>query len=637
MNSTFMGLEIAKSGLMSHQQALHVTGHNISNAENADYSRQRVVINAKDPLYMPSMDRANTPGQLGQGAVVSEVERIRDSFVDDRIVTETNIKGYWDGRSNMLGQLEMIYNEPSDKSLRTKLDSLWQGWEELSKYPEERSTREVVKEKAIALTTETNQVYRQLDDLQKDANRQVASMVDKVNLYSRDIRELNERIMKSEAVGDNPNDLKDARDALIEKLSEMVNISVGRSDKDEVIVYLGTENLVQGEVVHELKLQEDPENNGFYKIVWDKSGSPVEIKSGKLFAMVEMRDKVIQDNINQINSFAVNLTDLTNEVHRDGFGRNNETNVDFFKVVSASNGPEGNVDLNNDGVAETTAIFKVAGSNKITDASAAIGISGVLTFAASDELDSPVNISYNESDTVNTMIKKINESNAGVVAYLDHRGNLAIKATIADDNVKKNFMIRHLEDSGQFLVGMSGILKQSGPAGSFDYTRINDIVKLNPDREHITLAPEYNPASYMAVSESIKNNVDRIAAARGQDVGGTGDFNKGNGIGDGSNALLMASLRHKKAMIESSSTFNDFYVSLVSKLGAQGEQAQGRVDNQETMLKNLENLRKSVSGVNLDEEMSNMIAFQHGYNAAARVINTMDKMLETILGLGIGR
>ena len=67
MNSTFMGLEIGKKGLMSHQQALHVTGHNISNAENKEYSRQRVVITAADPLYVPSLNRSNTPGQHRAG------------------------------------------------------------------------------------------------------------------------------------------------------------------------------------------------------------------------------------------------------------------------------------------------------------------------------------------------------------------------------------------------------------------------------------------------------------------------------------------------------------------------------------------------------------------------------------------
>ena len=124
MNSTFMGLEIGKRGLQAHQQALHVTGHNISNAENKEYSRQRVVITAADPLYLPALNRGNSPGNIGQGGVVSIVERIRDTFIDDRIVTEKNVMGYWKTKNDFIYQIETVYNEPSEQSLRSRLDQL---------------------------------------------------------------------------------------------------------------------------------------------------------------------------------------------------------------------------------------------------------------------------------------------------------------------------------------------------------------------------------------------------------------------------------------------------------------------------------------------------------------------------------
>ncbi len=630
MNSTFMGLEIGKRGLMSHQQALHVTGHNISNAENKEYSRQRVVIKAADPLYVPSLNRANTPGNIGQGSTVTAVERIRDSFIDDRIITEKNTMGYWQTRDNFIYQIESVYNEPSDLSIRHKLDELWRSWEELSKYPEERSTREVVKEKAVNLSNEVKHVYRQLYDLQQDANRQIAQRVEQINMYARDIRDLNERILKAEVVGDNPNDLKDRRDALIEKLSGLTDISVGRTDRDEIIVYIGSENLVQGEVFRPLLAELDPENKGFYKVVWKGTGRDVAVKGGELEGLFGIRDKVLQQNINDMNAFAINLVDLTNEIHRDGFGRKGETNVNFFEHLLISDNTEGNFDLNNDGVNDVTALFKVSGNNRI-NASAAIGITGTLTFVMNDELESNVQIDYNASDTVNTVIKKINDARMGVVAYLNHSSELSLKATIAKDAGNRNFMIRHLEDSGQFLVGLTGILKQSGAQGAFDYRRVDDIRKLLPSREHITVTPKFNPASYIAVNDAIISDVDRIAAARGRDVGGTGDVNTSNGMGDGSNALRIARIRRQNAMIDDNSTFNDFYTAVISRIGTQGEETKDRIKNQEALLKNLTNLRESVSGVNLDEEMANMVAFQHGYNAAARVISVMDQMLNTII------
>jgi len=635
MNSTFMGLEIGKRGLQSHQQALHVTGHNISNAENKDYSRQKVVITSADPIYASALNRGEQPGQIGQGSTVASVERIRDSFIDDRMVAEKNTMGYWKSKNDFIYQVETIYNEPSDLSIRSRMDAMWGAWQELSKYPEERSTREVVKEKGVHLANEVNSVFRQLYELREDANRQVEHRVNQINMYASDVRDLNERIQKSESLGDNPNDLKDRRDALIEKLSNVVNVSVGRSDKDEVLVYIDGENLVQGGIFRPLKVVKNPDNNGMFDVVWKKTETPVSIKGGELAGLLEVRDVVMRQNLNDVNALAVNITDLSNEIHRDGFGRRGETNTNFFSHLNISDDSEGNFDFNNDGVNDTTAIFKVAGSNKI-DSSAAIGMSGTLTFAKNDELNSISEIDYNESDTVNSVIKKINDAKLGVVAYMDHNGSFAVKATVAVDSDKKNFMLRHLEDSGQFLVGLTGVLKQSGQQGAFDYRRVNDVVKFLPQKEHITITPKFNPAAHMAVSREIIEDVDKIAAAKGNDVGGTGDYNRTNGIGDGNNALAIASLKHKTAMVDSKTTFNEFYTALIARIGSQGEETKDRIENQTTLLKNLENMRQSVSGINLDEEMSNMVAFQHGYNASARVISTMDKMLETIIRLGAG-
>ncbi len=633
MNSTFMGLEIGKRGLMTHQQALHVTGHNISNADNKEFSRQRVVITSADPIYLPAMNRGNGANDIGQGSTVLSVERVRDSFIDDRIVSEKNTLGYWKSKNDFIYQIEGIYNEPSEQSLRSRMDQMWASWQELSKYPEERSTREVVKEKSVHLSNEVNNIFRQLFELREDANRQVEHRVEQINLYAREIRDLNERIQKSEALGDNPNDLRDKRDAAIEKLSTIVNISVGRSDKDEVIVYIEGENLVQGSIFRPLKVVRTAENDGMFDVVWRDTETPVFIRNGELAGLLDVRDNIIKQNMNDINAFAINLADLTNEVHKDGFGRKGETNNNFFTHINISDNTEGNFDLNGDGTNEVTAIFKVAGGNKV-DASAAIGISGTLTFKRNDEYDSIAEIDYRATDTVNTVIKRINDAGLGVAAYIDHNGNFAIKATLSKDSTKKNFMIRHIEDSGEFMVGLTGVLKQSGEQGAFDYRRTDDIMKFLPDREHITITPKYNPAAYMSVSQDIIYDVDKIAASKGKDIGGTGDYNTTNGIGDGTNALEIASLRHKEAMVDSRTTFNDFYTAVISRIGTQGEETKNRMENQTALLTNLENMRQSVSGINLDEEMAAMVAFQHGYNAAARVISTMDKMLETVIRMG---
>lgn len=101
--------------------------------------------------------------------------------------------------------------------------------------------------------------------------------------------------------------------------------------------------------------------------------------------------------------------------------------------------------------------------------------------------------------------------------------------------------------------------------------------------------------------------------------------------GDGSNALRIAQLKHALIMTDGLASFDDFYRSLIGQLGIQGQEAFQMVENRSSLVEQLQNRRASVSGVSLDEEMVNMIRFQHAYSAAARVLNVMDEMLDTVV------
>ena len=93
MQSTFSGIEIGKRSLIAHTQALSTTGHNLSNANVEGYSRQRVEFNSADPLYMPQLNREETPGQIWQGVDVARIGRIREMNVEGRIVGQANGPG----------------------------------------------------------------------------------------------------------------------------------------------------------------------------------------------------------------------------------------------------------------------------------------------------------------------------------------------------------------------------------------------------------------------------------------------------------------------------------------------------------------------------------------------------------------
>ena len=84
-------------------------------------------------------------------------------------------------------------------------------------------------------------------------------------------------------------------------------------------------------------------------------------------------------------------------------------------------------------------------------------------------------------------------------------------------------------------------------------------------------------------------------------------------------------------MVGAVSTFDDFFADSVARIALKGERAGLMAETQSRIAKNLSDTRASISGVNLDEELANMIKFQHGYAASAKFIATMDSMLDTII------
>ena len=631
MPSSFSGIEISRRALMFHRQALEVVGHNISNAHDRNYARQRVESKTAHPLYDPSLSRVNTPGMLPQGVEISSIRQIRDAFLDDRIFEESIEKGYWKSLESYLHRIEMIFNEPSEEGIRSLLDRFWQAWQELSQFPEEFAHREVLIERAKALVFGIRSTYEKLFSLRREVEEVIQQRVREMNEIARELAELNLRILKSEAAGDSPNDLYDRRNALIEKLSQIAPAKVVR-EKDEWFLYLGGEIYVQGGKFIPLVLKGDPKNEGFSQILWQDTQKEAYIEGGELKALLSLRDEILKNAIEKVDELALNIADIVNEIHKDGFSLTKETNIEFFHLPPLSRDVDGNVDSNGDGIPDMTAIFRVTGRN-IVDPKRRLGISGVLTFYANDKENTPVYIRYEAEDTLEDVIRRINRSSAGVVAYVNYRGEFALKARRSlEEGPYYNFIIRHIEDSGELLVSYTGILQNSGTGGAFDYRRIGDIQKFQTYRENITFTPRIHPAGFFSLNEAIEKNPALISAASGKDVTGEGDPNLSEGLKNGHQALYIAeALKTKSYMVSTHPNPDEYYNALVSEIGSLRASARDSYEHQEEILTHLENLRQSVMGVNLDEEVTYMIQFQHGFRAAARVLQAINEMLEILI------
>ncbi|MFZ5968978.1 MAG: flagellar hook-associated protein FlgK [Bacillota bacterium] len=524
MSSTFFGLSVATSGLFASQRALNVAGHNISNANTPGYSRQRLNVTQSMPLSLPGGQ-----GMLGTGVDTDSIVQLRDKFLDYKYRQENTTFGEWSTRSESLQQIEAIINEPSDSGIRQVMDDFFSAMQELSKNPDNLTTRALVRERGIALTSTLNHMYGQLQDMQENMDFEVRTVVDQINGYAEQIANLNKQIFQSELDGSHANDLRDQRNLLVDQLSELVDIEVNEGSDGKFSIAINGTSLVSHYSYKKLTVEKrDTKNNyvdniGLLEVKWE-NGASFDCKSGQLRGLLDMRDnmsgseKGIPYYMDRLNHFATVFAARFNIQHSQGYGLSGAgTGINFFDEPTTMISPPPNP-----------------------------------LVGASDE----------------DKIRNYEQSYSGKTIFKD--------------------------DAGTWYEV--------------------DIVS----------------AGSISISSDIENDLNKIAAALTDDGTGTSGL-----PGDGSNALKLSEIRDDVAMFTWGSP-DDFFKSLVSNLGVDSQEATRMTDNQQVLVNQVDSNRQSISGVSLDEEMANMVKYQHSYNASARMITTVDEMLDKIIN-GMGR
>ncbi|MDR3130060.1 MAG: flagellar hook-associated protein FlgK [Treponema sp.] len=624
MTSTFQGIEIGKRGVIAHQQALATTGHNLTNASNEGYSRQRVEMSAFEPIYLPGLNREETAGQIGQGTVMERIERVRDRLLDRRIIAQAGGEGYWSARDPYIRMMEQAYLEVGGNSIRGKMDSFWDSWQELSIYPADAPPRTAVLERGKTLIDGIHERYKSLKGLQDMAEEDIRLTVDKVNGFSREIAGLNRDIQRIKAQGDNPNDLMDRRDLLVDRLSSIVDVSVDSRDPDEFMVHTAGFVLVQGQIGRQFDLIQGSETQGYSRIVWQDTGDDALFRDGSLAALVELRDHTIQEEIQNLDSMTMNFIDLVNEVHRSAYGTNGSTGLDFFTEHPFVTNVNGNYDRDGDGAYDSSYIFRINGVNALNERDQ-VGLEGVITLsAAGGEVDVP----YYSTDTVADIVSRINNSGAEVTARLNREGQLSLKGTPAEGAIlpggNPDFVIRHVEDSGRFLAGYAGVLNAPGQEGAYDWGGPDAVAALSGGAADWALAPTAHPSGWIEVNPALLRDPGSVAS-------GFGENGRAANPGNGDAAMAIASIRNTAVMVGRLGTFDDYFADAVGRAGMLGAQNRDSLETQNLIMKQLKDMRESISGVNVDEELANMIKYQHGYAAAARFVTTVNSMLDTLI------
>ena len=624
--STFSGIEMGKRSLFAHAQSIQTAGHNVSNSSTEGYTRQRVELKSFSPLYRPDLTRAETPGQIGQGVTVESVRRLRDTLLDRRIVAQAEQTGYWETRDKYILMMEQVYNEPGSASVRARMDQFWDAWEELSLYPESTAARQAVASRGQTLTDAIHNQYNALRGIGDMINGDIEAVVGQVNDTAARVASLNEEIAKVKAIGDSPNDLMDLRDTLTERLSGLLGVTFDIRDRDEeYVIHVDGMDLVQGGTARRLGLAAGFGNSGYYSVIWEGTGEQARVEGGSLGALLELRDVDVRAQIQSADTMAMSFVDLVNSLHREGMSPNGKTGVDFFVEQYFIENVNGNYDRDGDGEHDSSYIFRITGANSL-DPRAQIGLEGAMTLSAPQ---GTVQVPYYSTDMVSDVVARINNSGAEVTASLDPSGRLTLKGTAAASPDNPDFVIRHVEDSGRFLEGYAGVLAGYGEESAYTWEQADAVEALSARGAQFAVAPVAHPSGWIEISPEIKRDANTIAA-------GKPSYEGVAFAGDNSVAAAIASTRNTPVMVGSTRTFDDYFADTVTAIGLKGEQAKLSLETQEAIMKELHDMRDAVSGVNIDEELADIIKFQHGYNAAARFIAVINDMLDTVINrLGV--
>lgn len=291
-------LNTAKSGMNVSQVAIQTTSHNISNINTPGYSRQRVNQSASSPYSNPAKNSSFGAGQIGTGAQINDVTRIRNTFYDYQFRSESHKYGSTSIKYDYFKNIESIFNEPSDSSISSSLNSFFNSWNELSKDPKSSGVKSVVIENTKYLTNSINNAFERLENLETSLDKQSEYIMDEINSMFSQLDELERNIKIVQGSGKSPNDFLDQRDKLLDELSFKININ----DNDVKVA-----------------LKEAYDKNG--KVTLDdlvKSGAKI---SGELEGTISMKE--------EIKKYKDGLTTLANTITKSV---NDAAGQDIFKA-----------------------------------------------------------------------------------------------------------------------------------------------------------------------------------------------------------------------------------------------------------------------------------------------------------------
>jgi flagellar hook-associated protein 1 len=557
-------LNIGSSALQTAQAALQVTGNNVSNLGNANYSRE-VAVTTDLP------DQQLTPGvYIGTGVDLSSIQRQVSESINSQLNSAVSDYQSANTTQQWSGQIETIFNALGSNSLDTQLSTFTNDWSQLANDPSDTAQRQVVIQDGQSLAQQFNSLGSQLDTMQTSIGSQLNALATNATQLSQQIASLNQQIATSQGAGGEDNQLLDQRDAVVQQLSQLVNVQTVNQGNGTVNVYVGSEPLVVGTTSNGLTVQQSQVNNQTtYSLAFASNGGTAQATSGQIGATLAAQTQLntVQQ---QFNSLAGGLIFGLNSIYSSGQGLNG-----FSSVTGTNQVQDPTAALNS--TAADLPFQPVNGSFVVTTTNTQTGLSSSTLV--------PVSLTGQPTDTtLNSLTTSLNGI-ANIQATIQG-GKLTIAST--DPNMQITFS----QDSSHVLAALG----------------INTFF-------------QGTDAASIAVNPATAASPNMLAAAQNGDPG------------DNSNALAIAQFPSTVQSTLGNQSWTDSYNGMINGIATTTAQATSNATSTQDIQQTLQAQQQAVSGVNIDQETVNMLQQQRSYQGAAMFITTVNQMMSALMAI----
>ncbi|SFO82950.1 flagellar hook-associated protein FlgK [Ectopseudomonas composti] len=674
-------LNIGLSGLAANKTSLAVTGHNIVNVNTPGFSRQETIQSTRTPQFSGA-------GYIGSGTTLTDVRRIYNEFLNTQVRSSTALNSDTKAYLSQINQLDSLL-AGSTTGITPGLQKLFSALQTAAEDPANIPARQLALSEAEGLAKRFNTVYDRLYEQNAFINKQLSAVTDQVNQLATSIAGYNDAIAIAASNGQAPNDLLDAREEAVRKLSEFVGVTVVPQDDSSYNLFIGSgQPLVVGKQAARLEVvpgQADPLRQEI-QFVSGNSRQNVSslITGGEMGGLLRYREDVLDTSLNAVGRLALSVTDQINRQLGQGLDLNGEFGNNLFRSINdplllsqRSLARIGNSDANanlnvtlTDTTQLTTSDYEVQFTSateyvvrRLSDGTQfpaspatfdittvpapevdgfSLGVASG-TFAAGDRFQ--VMPTRNAGRDIRADMKNAEELAFAAPLKAETSpanigtGKITQPKLLTEINIYDPAAQADLETSLRNAPPLRIVMGAGGGATqSYDVVDINgnviDTGSIVPGQDNaLTISVPANPPAVPAA-------FDYQVTISGRPSGGDNfsvSFNT-NGVSDNRNALNLVNLQNKSviginpaAPNTTGSSFSDSYGDLVERVGTLTSQA--RVDGEATgaILKQATDNRDSISGVNLDEEAAKLIQFEQYYQASAQIIQVARNLFDTLI------